>query len=93
MESLLLLASVGPSSLEETAHALGASPGNVLGALVGVDGRYRAEDSLVALGLVADRSVRGRIFYEVTAGGVRVASRLRRERRRAWPVASLLRVP
>ena len=67
----------GQANLKDLHNSLNLCQTNILGALVGSDGRYKCEDSLVCMGLLerVETSIDDfkMIHYKITEKGTRVA--------------------
>ena len=73
----------GQANLKQLRKGLNICASNLLGALIGVQGRYSYQDSLVGLGLLerVETSIEGHkmIHYRITEKGLRIARMLQNE--------------
>ena len=91
-DGLLGLEDLGEASIVDLARALRADVGNLRGAFQGDRGRYKVRASLVFLGLVESRVVRGVRLFRLTPAGRWAASWWRAERDRAKVAVPLVGV-
>ena len=71
---------INPSSsyTSEIAYNVKTTPTNVIGAIRGMESRYRKEESLLSLNIIEEKNVKGNIkLYGLTAFGKEIIESLR----------------
>lgn len=75
---LVFLYQIRPRSsyTSEIAYNIKSTPTNVLGAIRGMDNRYKKDKSLISLGLIIENEMKGSRFYSLTDLGMKLAKEL-----------------
>jgi predicted transcriptional regulator with HTH domain len=74
---------ISPSSsyTSEIAYSVKTTPTNVIGAIRGMESRYREEESLISLNIIEEKSARGNIkLYGLTPFGKEIIESLRNKK-------------